>query len=136
MAFAQVQETHDLYLAILDVAPQAAIQVLREAHPDFDHDGDEPPPSYHDSTPVDLVQLLVTSAQALLQALRRKRNAQALMGACATARARSERSGTAITSPRATGAMRSSESFFALLAFLEDDEKLGHDEFVLGAAHI
>jgi hypothetical protein len=66
---------HHPVLSVLDVALQAAIQVLYHAHPELDCD--EPAP-FDDDAPADLLlaDIVVTSARALLDALRHYRTVQ------------------------------------------------------------
>lgn len=67
---------HHPVLSVLDVALQAAVQVLRHAHPELDADG-EPAP-FGDDAPADLLlaDVVVSSACALLEALRHYRTIQ------------------------------------------------------------
>lgn len=62
-------ECHHATLAVLEVALQAGVRALHDAHPALDCD--EPAP-YDDRAPTDLqmAQVVVASSQALLQTLR------------------------------------------------------------------
>jgi hypothetical protein len=63
-------ERHHATLAVLEVALQAGVQALHDAHPELDCD--EEPSPYDDQTPTDLqlAEVLVATSQALLQTLR------------------------------------------------------------------
>jgi len=63
-------DRHHGTLAVLEVALQASVQALHDAHPELDCD--EEPSPYDDQAPTDLqmAEILVTSFQTLLQTLR------------------------------------------------------------------
>ena len=62
-------ERHHATLAVLEVALQAAIQALHDAHPEIDSEEETNPFEDNESTHLQMAFILVTSSRALLQSL-------------------------------------------------------------------
>ncbi len=62
-------ERHHATLAVLEVALQAAVQALHDAHPQLDSE-EKPDPLENEPTDLQLADILVASSRALLQSLR------------------------------------------------------------------
>jgi hypothetical protein len=80
LPFPYVVQAHHPTLVVLDIALQAAISALYQAHPSLDHDHDHDSPPYDHNAPTDeiLAQILVVSSFALLDLLRHYRAVQDL----------------------------------------------------------
>jgi hypothetical protein len=78
LPFPYVVQPHHPTLVVLDIALQAAISALYQAHPSLDHDHDHDSPPYDHNAPSDeiLAQILVVSSFALLDLLRHYRAVQ------------------------------------------------------------
>ncbi len=79
LPFAHVAQPHHPALVVLDVALQAAIRALHQAHPALDNDDEDEPPLPYDhrkNTDDILEDILVVSSCALLDLLRHYRAVQ------------------------------------------------------------
>ena len=76
LPFPYVVQPHHPTLVVLDIALQAAIAALYQAHPSLDHDHDSPPYDHNAATDEILAQILVVSSFALLDLLRHYRAVQ------------------------------------------------------------
>lgn len=77
LPFPHVTQPHHPALVVLDVALQAAIRALHQAHPVLDDDDAPSPPYDHNATADEvLAQILVLSSYALLDLLRHYRAVQ------------------------------------------------------------
>jgi hypothetical protein len=76
LPFPYVTEAHQPSLIVLDVALQAAISALYQAHPTLEHDHEPPPYDHFASSDEILAQILVVSSLALIDLLRHYRAAQ------------------------------------------------------------
>ena len=63
-------------LVVLDIALQASISALYQAHPSLDHDHEPPPYNFNAASDEILAQILVVSSIALLDLLRHYRAVQ------------------------------------------------------------
>ena len=78
LPFPYVLQAHHPTLVVLDIALQAAISALYQAHPCLDHDHEPPPYDHNAATDEILAQILVVSSIALLDLLRHYRAIQDL----------------------------------------------------------
>ena len=77
LPFPYVTQPHHPALVVLDVALQAAIRALHQAHPVLDDDDAPSPPYDHSAKPDEvLAQILAVSSCALLDLLRHYRAVQ------------------------------------------------------------
>lgn len=77
LPFPHVTQPHHPALVVLDVALQAAIRALHQAHPVLDDDDAPSPPYDHSAKPDEvLANILVVSSFALLDLLRHYRAVQ------------------------------------------------------------
>jgi hypothetical protein len=76
LPFPYVVQAHHPTLVVLDIALQAAISALYQAHPSLDHDHEPPPYNFNSASDEILAQILVVSSIALLDLLRHYRAVQ------------------------------------------------------------
>jgi len=76
LPFPYVVQAHHPTLVVLDIALQASISALYQAHPSLDHDHEPPPYDFNAASDDILAQILVVSSIALLDLLRHYRAVQ------------------------------------------------------------